>query len=202
MLQSITIGLTHVRFGKTPNRGRQRRGEEQRLAVAGTLAEDSLDLWTESDVQHPIGLVEHDAPNPIGPQRSPLQMIVQAAGSTDHDLNTILKLTKLPSDVLATGQHGDFRFHTIGQTFGFASHLVGQFAGRHDHQGLRIAALVQRIELFKNWNRKSGRFSRARAGLADHVETVQGQWNQLRLDRRRLGEARVLERPPHHRRKF
>ena len=77
---------------------------------------------------------------------------MQPTWCSHHHLDTILQLSQLLIHVLSTSQDSDFGLDALGQPLGFASDLICQLAGGDNHNRLRIAALVQGIELLQDGN--------------------------------------------------
>ena len=61
-------------------------GEEQRLPVLGTLANDPLDSREEAHVEHPVGLVKHEHANLTEAERSALEQVLEAPRRRDDDV--------------------------------------------------------------------------------------------------------------------
>ena len=190
--------IDHVGFGKASNRRRQRGGQKQSLSVTRTLAKDPLDLRTEADVKHSVGFIENDAPDTAGAKRLALQVIMEASRCPNHDLNTVLELPQLTGDVLAAGENRDFRLDTPGQAGRFTTDLVGKFSRRYDHNRLRVATILKRVQLLQDGYREGGGLPRSRSGLPDHILPFHRQRNQLRLNGRRFLETCLFQRPTHH----
>ena len=80
--------LEHVALSQLPDIRVDRGGQEQRLAWLGKLAENPLDIGTEADVQHPVGLIEHDVHDIAEIKRAAFDMVEHAAGRADHDVDS------------------------------------------------------------------------------------------------------------------
>ncbi len=124
-------------------------------------------------------------------------MIVQSPRGPDDDLGPVFELSKLVTDILSARQHCDFGRYAVGQSLGFAGHLIGQFTRRNDDDGLGVAAVVQRIELLQDRNRKRGGLAGPGACLPDHVQPFQGQRNQFVLNGGGCFKTGFLEGSPH-----
>ena len=64
--------------------------EEDGLALLGGGVEDLLDVVAEAHVEHPVGLVEDRHLELVELEGSPLQVIDNATGGSDDDLDTLL----------------------------------------------------------------------------------------------------------------
>ena len=107
MRRLTSIGSIHVALGELADVGVDRGREEQGLAGLGSLAEDPLDVGTEPDVEHPVGLVEDDVDDVAQVERSPLDVVEHAAGSADDDVDAPVEGADLPLDRLAAESPAD-----------------------------------------------------------------------------------------------
>ena len=57
----------------------------------GHLAEDPLDVGPEPDVEHPVGLVEDDVEDVAQVERPPLDVVDDAAGGADDEVDAALQ---------------------------------------------------------------------------------------------------------------
>ena len=69
-----------VAFGKTRDRARHGRGEQQRAARLGSRVEDLLEVLAKAHVEHLVGLVEDDTGEFGQIERTALEMVTQASG--------------------------------------------------------------------------------------------------------------------------
>ncbi len=67
--------------------------EQQRLAGFRRRVENELEILAEAEVEHFVGLVEHDGLQRRQIEAAALEMIAQAAGRTDHDVGAGAQLT-------------------------------------------------------------------------------------------------------------
>src|SRR4051812_11764046 len=56
------LRIVHVALSQLRNRRWHRRAKQQRLPLPRTALQNSLDIRPKADVEHAIGLVEHDEP--------------------------------------------------------------------------------------------------------------------------------------------
>ncbi len=73
----------------------------------GELAEDPLDVGPEPDVEHPIGLVEDDVDDVSEIERPSLDVIEDAAGRADDQVDALMQGPDLPLDRLAAENPAD-----------------------------------------------------------------------------------------------
>ena len=110
-------------------------------------------------------------------------MIHHPPGRSDHDLHTAAQLIELHAHALPaidrqhveTGQEARVGLHRLGN-------LQGQFAGRRQHQQLRIVG--GGIDPGQQRQRKGGGLAGAGLRLTEQVPTGQEQRDRLGLDRR------------------
>ena len=124
-----------------------------------------------------------------------LEMIHQAAGRGDQHIDAAIELLDLvvhrdAADQKRMAQLGVF---AVGvEAFG---NLVGQFAGRLQHQSARgMRALERPGQHLDHRQREARGLAGAGLGNADHVAPLQHNGNGLGLDRRRRGVAGVGNR--------
>ena len=101
--------VRHEPAGQRDDRAGHRRREELRVADRRHLLEDLLDVGEEAEVEHLVGLVEHD----LGRVRQVEQALVvevdEAAGGADDDLRAGLELLDLALVRLAAVDGDDAR---------------------------------------------------------------------------------------------
>jgi hypothetical protein len=73
--------VLQVAGGQAPDLGREGGREQQRLALPGKVGQDSLQVGQEADVQHAVGLVEHDVFDLVEHRVLRLDVVQQAAGA-------------------------------------------------------------------------------------------------------------------------
>ena len=70
-------------------------GEQHRLVAAATVAQDPLDLRSETVVGHAVGLVEGDDLHVVERHLVRLDQVDQSQRCGDHDLDTLGQLVDL-----------------------------------------------------------------------------------------------------------
>ncbi len=78
-------GVTQDAAGEVPDLVRERRAEQQVLAVDGEQGDHLADVADEAHVEHPVGLVEDEELEPGQVDVALLDMIEKAAGRGDDD---------------------------------------------------------------------------------------------------------------------
>ena len=165
--------------------------KQQRLARGGQLAENPLDIGAEADVQHPIGLIEHDVNDIAEIKRSPFDMVEHTAGCADHDVDPAGQGADLPLDRLAAERPAHDDITAQSQLLQLADDLLSQLAGRRQDDGLRPPS--SGFEHLDEGNSESRRLARARLGLADDIESIERVGNEGRLNGAGCKVAGLLE---------
>ena len=186
----------YVRARRSTRR-RDRGAQEQRLPLAGTAAENFFDVGAEADVEHAIGFVEHDDANRSQVEGAAADEVEHAAGRADDDVGAVLQFADLAADRFAAVDGDAVDAAAVGQLFEFLADLHGQFARRHQDEGLRRRAFAAAFELFEDRNGEGGRLAGAGAGLAEHVDACERVRDDAGLDGRWLLVLGLLERRQH-----
>ncbi len=77
--------LAHVPAREPHDLGRHGRGEQQRLAVLRGRLDELLDIGQEAEVQHLVGLVQHQRRRAVQAQVAAAQQVQQPPRRADHD---------------------------------------------------------------------------------------------------------------------
>ena len=156
LLGELHDGLAH--------RGR----EEHRLALLRHLAQNELDVVAEAHVEHFVGFIENDFGGVLQLQGATLDVVHDAAGCTDNNLNTTLQGAELTVvGAAAVNRHYHQAALVFAQLLNFARNLHRELAGGAEHQYLHVLALG--IDIINGGNGESGGFAGTRLGLADNV---------------------------------
>ena len=78
--------LVHEGAGQRDDRVRHRGREQHRLPNLGDLAQDAFDVGQEAEVEHLVGLVEHQDGDAAQLQMALLGQVEQPAWRADHDV--------------------------------------------------------------------------------------------------------------------
>ncbi len=183
--------VVQVALRQRADRPGHRGAEQRRLAAVGHVGEDLLDVLEEAEVEHLVGLVEHDVAARVQDQRVARDQVEHAADRADHDRRARLQVRLLVADRRAA-EHGDRVDPLVGAVGAERLRdLDAQLARRREHERLDLRILgVDRLE-----HRQPERGGLAGAGLrlADHVTAFEQHGNRLLLDRARRLIAHVLE---------
>lgn len=167
-------------------------GEQQGLPALGELADDLGDAVVEAHVEHPVGFVEDQGIEPVEDQGALAQVLLDAPRGADHHVRAVLQRSHLRTvgDAAAEGQDLDV-VGGAGQPADLLGDLVGQFAGRAQHQ--RLAAEVARVQRAEQGEAEGRGLAAAGLGLGDQVVALEDQRQALRLDRRHLPVTEGVE---------
>ena len=156
------------------------------------MTQDPFDVGPKSDVEHPVGFVQHDTSQFSYIERPPANVIKNATRCPDNNIRASLKLVNLGMHRLATVQAGDESTTAIGQLFDFRCDLHCQFACRCEHQRLR-QQLVQ-INAFQDRYAERCGLASSRLSLPHQIEVFHRERNHRRLNWSGLGKTDFFER--------
>jgi len=164
-----------------------------RLALGRTAAQDALDVGAEADVEHPVGLVEHDVADVIQRQGAARQVVEHTAGRADDDGRPAPDLDELLVEALTTiDGHGAAvgAGREPGSLFG---DLHDQLTGRRQDQRLGTGLIVV-APLIHEGQEEGGGLPGAGLGLSNDIASAEGFRDERRLDRGGFEVARAVER--------
>jgi hypothetical protein len=129
-------------------------------------AQDFLDVRPETDVEHPVGLIEDHESNVAQQQRAAADQVDNPARRADDNFGAAAEMFDLLADRFTAVDAHNANIASQSEFDALIANLNGQFAGRHENQCLRIGGFRARLKLFENGDAKSGGFARARLRLA------------------------------------
>src|SRR5690606_3308026 len=150
----------------------QRGGQQQRLPFGRAAAEDLLDVGTEPDIEHPVRLVEHDDLHRVELEGPAVDEIDDPPRRADGDLHTPFEVLQLLSDGPAADEDRRADVLVRGEAAGFDGHLLTEFAGGREDEGVRLPAVE--VDLLENGQDEGRRFAGAGAGLTGAVDAPSG----------------------------
>ena len=184
-------GVVEVVVGQRADRGRHRGREERGLPRVRREGEDLLDVLQEAEVEHLVGLVEHDEATVVEHERVARDEVEHAADGADHDVPAALQLRLLRADRRAAEDGDDVDALARGVGADRLGDLDAELARRGEHERLHLAEL--RVDVLDDRQPERRRLARAGLGLADDVAALEHRRDRLLLDRGRLLVADVLE---------
>ena len=116
---------------------RQGRREQQRAAGVRRGLEDEFHILAKAEIEHLVGLVEHDGLQFRDVEAAAPQMIAQPTRRADHDMRARGQLALFAARIHAADAGDDARIGIVIEPGEFAMDLQGEFARRRDDQGKR-----------------------------------------------------------------
>ena len=167
-------------------------GEQQGAAPGRRGVEDFLELLAKAEVEHFVGLVEHDDAQGRGVELAALDMIAQASGGADDEMRAGLQQPRLAPRVHAADADDDAAARLGVEPFKLALNLEGQFARGRDDEAERRGGARQDVRLVHQVRRHrhavGDGLARTRARRDEKV-AARGLPGHRRLHRRQLGVA-------------
>ncbi len=136
--------LVHEGAGQRDDRVRHRRREQHRLPGLGDLAQDAFDVGQEAEVEHLVGLVEHQDGDSAQLQVALLGQVEQPARGADDDVGARaqrvdLRLVGAPAVDRHHGQLAVAGGEVLRGAGEVTGDLQAQFAGGHHDERARDA---------------------------------------------------------------
>ena len=189
--------LVQVHAGERDDRCGHRGREQQGLARLGRLGDEALHVGQEPEVEHLVGLVQHEHLHLGKVEGATVREVEQATRGADDNVDALgegLELG-LVADAAVDGE--DAGLADGGGHVEVTGDLQGQFARRGHHQCLREAleghvgvALVGRDEdPLQQRDAEGEGLAGAGTGLPDHVGAADGDRDGEALDRERMLDA-------------
>ena len=127
-------GMLLILLRQRDDAARQRRREQQRAAFFRRGLEDEFQVLAKTQVEHLVGLVEHDRLQFRDIEPAAPQMVAQPSGRADHDVGARGELALLAARIHAADAGNHARIGILVEPGEFAMHLHRQFARRRDDQ--------------------------------------------------------------------
>ena len=124
----------HERVGQLADLVRERRREQQVLALRGKQGEDAAYRRYEPHVEHAIRLVQHQDFDLAQVYGALLDVIEQAPGRRDDDVHAAAQLVGLGFEADAAEYHGRAQLEVLAVGADAFLHLRRELAGRHQYQ--------------------------------------------------------------------
>ena len=203
LLRDLVGGLARRADGDALGVGQVRPGDlfhllghggrkQHRLAFGRDQPRDPPQCVDEAQIQHLVGLVQHEELCCIKPQRAPVYQVEQPTRRRHQDIRAPLQPLDLRIDRGAADHEVDLHRAVLDQRHQRIADLPGKLARRREDQaahGFR-RGLARRFHQ-RGHQRQAERHGLAGTGLGQphHVMSVQGMRDGVGLDRRRLGDA-------------
>ena len=178
----------------------QGRGEQhpQPCLRARHVPHEVTDVLDETQVEHPVGLVEDHHLDPTETEDMLLEIVDQAPGGADQDVHPGGQGLALLL-IAGTAEHqSDAKAGVSGQQQGILVDLHGQFTGGRHDQGARLRRVIGRRRLggeqaLQGHQEEGGGLTGTRLGLPRDILTGQGDRQGRGLNRGTVGEAGIGE---------
>jgi hypothetical protein len=165
-------------------------------------SQERLDIGQEAQVEHLVGLVQHERLDLRQVEVALLEQVDHASGGADHDLDAAVQRLdlRLVGAAAVDLQHTDAA--VAGSGGEVAGDLHGELTGGDHHERLRLAGLGQGFpavlaradDALQDRDAEAEGLAGTGLGLADDVVPAERDRQRQRLDRERMGDADVAER--------
>ena len=178
--------LEHV-AGEAGDLLRHGGGEQQRLARLRQFGDDPADRHDEAEVEHVVGLVEHQHLGRGEVQLAASHMVDEPAGGRDQDVEAARDEVELRTRRHAADHDGEAEggLHELGVGAKAVADLGREFSGRSEDQhagGERRRAAAVGAEARENRQRERRRLAGAGLGDAKQIAPFEEVRNSLSLD--------------------
>ncbi|MNS89475.1 hypothetical protein D3C72_1234900 [compost metagenome] len=126
--------VLQVAAGQSLDLGREGGREQQRGALLGQVAQDALQVGQEADVEHAVGLVEHDVFDLVEHRVLGFDVVQQTARRGHEHFDALLQLQRLGLHVDAAEHDRAAQVGVLGVQLDLLRDLVGQFTRGQQHQ--------------------------------------------------------------------
>ena len=193
--------VAHVGARQRDDRGRHRRREQHRLPGLGRHPHQLLDVGEEPEVEHLVGLVQHDGVDVGEVEALAVGQVDETTRRADDDVDAGLQRLQLRLVADPAVHRQDPQAPVGGGQREVGGDLEGQLAGGGDDERLRLAlgqvgvvGVLGGDAALEHRDAEGQRLAGARAGLADEVGAHQGDREGHLLDGEGGGDAAALER--------
>jgi hypothetical protein len=129
--------LAHVAAGQRDDLRLHRRREQHGLTLRRKLRDDLLDVGQEAQVEHLVGLVQHQGADGTQVQLALPGQVQQSSGSADDHVDTLVELLDLRLVGTSAVDREDPHIADLPGGQQVVGDLHTQLAGRYHHQRLR-----------------------------------------------------------------
>ncbi|GCC45605.1 hypothetical protein chiPu_0029900, partial [Chiloscyllium punctatum] len=134
--------LLLILLGKCYDAARKRRREQQGAPGVRRGFEDEFHVFAKTEIEHLVGLVEHDDAQSGDVETAAAQMVAQPAGRPDHDVGALSQLALLAARIHAADAGHDAAIGMFVKPGELALDLQGELARRrHDQRQWRAGRL-------------------------------------------------------------
>ncbi|MNZ67232.1 hypothetical protein D3C78_854700 [compost metagenome] len=167
-------------------------GEQHGLLAVRALVAQTLDVFGKAHVEHAVGFVENDHLDMLQVQVAGIELLEQAARGADQHVRHLAQHRGLFLEVFTTSDQASLDEGELGETLDFLEGLLRQLAGRQQHQGTNLDALLLEVHQAVEHRQDEG-CGLAATGLRRHpqVTPLQRQRDGRCLHRRRLDKFQL-----------
>ena len=163
-----------------------------------------IDLVLETTGQHFISLVQAENLDMVRPECSAVDHVEHSPRSTDHNVNALLELGHVLTNIGATNTSMTFNTHIVAKRNDDLLDLLSQLTSGSKNEGLgpfdrhvqlvllsadKLLPMHCNTDLLKDGNREGSSFASARLCLCDHIMSFDDRYNRTLLDSRRSFET-------------
>ena len=188
------LGVPQEGVGQAADLGRHGGREEQRLPVAREQADDALDVGDEAHVEHAVGLVDDEHLDVGQQQAAALEQVDQPARRGDQHVDAAHQRVLLVAQALAADEQRVVELQVFAVLDEVLGHLQRELArGLEDQAARHAGAGAGAGEDVDHRQREARRLAGAGLRAAQHVAAHQHDGDRLRLDRRGMAVAHLVD---------
>lgn len=128
--------IPHKLFGHLEHIGGHGGRKKNDLGILREELEDLIDLVLETTGQHFIGFIKTENLNGIGPEGPAVDHIKDTTRSAHNDVNTLLQLSHILTDIGTTDTTVAFNVHIVAESDDDFLNLLGKLTGRCEDESL------------------------------------------------------------------
>lgn len=180
--------------------GNGRREQTQLDVVLGRGAdgfEDRVDVLLEAELEHLIGLIEHDTLEITEVNVAAVDVVEDTTGGTDEDVNTVTKLARLIVDADATINGQNFELVVVMlDLLELATDLQGELSGgsQDDSLDASVTELLVLSKIFNDGKTESEGLAGTGEVTSNNVVSLVDGIEAVLLDGEQVDDLLLLER--------
>ena len=171
-------------------------GEQQGLALARQRTEQLVQLLGEAQVEHAVGLVQHQRLQLVEAHRVLPVQVEQATGGGHQQVDALAQLHHLRVDADPAVHRVGAQWQVLRVLLHRLRHLLGQLAGRHQHQRAhRVGRHLRAFhgQLLQQRQGEAGGLAGTGLRRSEHITALEHGGNGLLLHRRGLAVIECLK---------
>ena len=173
-------GLSHELLGHLEHVCGHGCREKDNLSVLREELENLIDLVFETARQHLIGFIKAEDFDVVGPEGPAVDHIEDTSGSANDDLNTLLQLCHVLTDVGSANTGVTFNVHIVTKGNDDLLDLLSELTGWCEDESL--GAFDREVELLKDGDGEGRSLASAGLCLSDDIVTPDDGDNCTLLD--------------------